>query len=380
MKIALSFPGCNRRGGIERVIYECACYLARKGHEVTVYASDFERNGSSLIYRRVELPPGPKFLRPVSYFRECSRLLKQEAYDAHGAFGCVSPVGGVYWAGSVHAAWLEKAKAFRPPWSLARWKQRLNPTHPILLGLEKRHFRKGGYRKIIALTDDVKADLQYHYGVPAEDIVVIPNGYAPEEFNLARAQKERESARREYGFTDSERVIVFVANELERKGFPALLRAVESLGDPGLRILVAGRIAPPQHALVKYIGITGNVARCYAAADVFALPTQYEAWGLVIVEALACGLPVLTTRLAGAAVTVREGVTGELLEDAKGITQIAAKLRRLLDGNHAPKEQIASSVAGYAWSEVLVKYEQLLYETKSFQGRMASKDTEVSLR
>ena len=360
MKIALSFPACHRRGGVERIIYECACYLARREHEVTVYASEYEQNGAPFKYHRVEMGPAPKFLRPVSYFRQCSRLLKQANFEAHGSFGCVSPVGGVYWAQSVHAAWLEKAKGFRSPWSLARWKQRLNPAHPVLLDLEKRHFRRGGYRKIIALTNDVKGDLEHYYDVPAEDIVVIPNGIAPEEFNPARALQERASARREMGFGESQRVIAFVANELERKGFPALLRAVEALGDPDLRLLVAGRIAPPPHPLVTYVGATGDAARCYAAADVFALPTQYEAWGMVIVEALACGVPVLTSRLAGAAVTVREGETGQLLENPDDVDEIAEKLRLLIAGGHGSREEIALSVEDYAWERVLPKYENAL--------------------
>jgi glycosyltransferase involved in cell wall biosynthesis len=111
----------------------------------------------------------------------------------------VCPEGGVYWAQSVHAAWLEKAKSLRAPGSIAWWKQRLNPAHPLLLKLERSHFSKGGYRRIIALTEEVKADLGRFYGVPAADIDVVPNGYAPEEFNVPRAREIREAMRTELG-------------------------------------------------------------------------------------------------------------------------------------------------------------------------------------
>jgi UDP-glucose:(heptosyl)LPS alpha-1,3-glucosyltransferase len=113
-------------------------------------------------------------------------------------------------------------------------------------------------------------------------------------------------------------------------------------------------------ARVHFTGPSGGVAPFYAAADVFALPTQYEAWGLVIVEALACGLPVVTSRLAGAAVAVREGETGRLLDDPRDSGEIAAALRSLLDGRHAPPEQICESVASYKWSRILVRYEESL--------------------
>ena len=286
--------------------------------------------------------------------------MRDSSFDAYGSFGCVCPEGGVYWAQSVHAAWLEKAKTIRPPWSVSRWKQRINPVHPILLNLERRHFGRGGYSRIIALTDEVKADLKHYYGVPEEDVDVIPNGFAPGEFNAEGALEARDPMRRELGYAPADKVIVFVANELNRKGFPVLLRSVEAMADPRLRILVAGRIAPAPHPLVTYVGSTDQVARYYAAADVFALPTFYEAWGMVIIEAMATGLPVLASRLAGASVAVREGLTGQLLDNPADETEIAAKLRPLIEGEHSSREEIAASVAQYAWSRVLVRYENIL--------------------
>jgi UDP-glucose:(heptosyl)LPS alpha-1,3-glucosyltransferase len=360
MKIALSFPGCHRRGGVERIIYECARFLSGRGHDVTVYANDYEPNGADFRYRYVPMRPGFGTLRPAAFYSACTSAMREESFEAHGTFGCVCPEGGVYWAQSVHAAWLEKAKALRPPWSLARLKQRLNPVHPLLLKYERSHFSKGGYRRIIALTEEVKADLGRFYGVPGEDIDVIPNGFTPEEFNVERAAATREAMREELGFTPEQKVIVFVANELDRKGYPALLGTVESIGDPRLRILVAGRMAPPPHPLVKYVGSTSEVARYYAAADVFVLPTLYEAWGLVIIEAMATGLPVLTSRLAGASVAVREGATGNLLDDPRDQSEIAKKLRPLIEGEHAAPDEISASVAEYAWSRVLVQYESVL--------------------
>lgn len=361
MKIALSYPVCNRRGGVERIIYECARYLGNKGHKVTVYAGEFEKSGAPFKCRRVHVCQGLGFFQPLAFFRQCSRILEPSRYNALGTFGCVCPEGGIYWAQSVHAAWLEKAKTLRPAWSLSWWKQRVNPTHPILLKLEQRHFRKGGYRKVIALTEDVKSDLLRYYGVPENDVVVIPNGYSPEEFNVPAALELRGAVRRELRFGPDEKVIVFVANELERKGFPALLRAVESMRDSRLRLLVAGRMAPKHHPLVTYVGSTNEAVRYYAAADVFAMPTLYEAWGLVIIEAMATGLPVLTSRLAGAAVAVREGVTGNLLDDPTDEAEIAAKLRPLIEGIHASRKDISESVADYAWSRVLGHYEDVLF-------------------
>jgi len=348
---------------VERIIYECARFLSGRGHDVTVYAHDIERNGESFRYHYVPVRRTLKTLEPTAFYGACKEAMRGASFEAHGSFGCVCPEGGVYWAQSVHAAWLDKAKALRPPWSLARWKQRLNPAHPILLKYERSHFRKGASRRIIALTEEVKADLHHYYGVAAGDVDVIPNGYAPEEFNLARSRGLRETVRGELGFSPDQKVIVFVGNELDRKGYPALLATVESMADPRLRILVAGRIAPAPHPLVRYVGSSSDVARYYAAADIFALPTLYEAWGMVIVEALATGLPVLTSHLAGAAVAVQGGRTGALLENPADQAEIARKLRPLIEGEHCSPEEISASVAKYAWEEVLVQYENVLCGT-----------------
>jgi len=370
MKIALSFPGCNRRGGVERIIYECARYLAGRGDEVTVFANDFEKNDARVAYKHVPVRSSFSFMRPVSYFRECSRLLDRAQYDALGTFGCVCPEGGVYWAQSVHAAWMAEAKKFRAPLSLGRLKQRLNPIHPVLLKLEERHLRARAYRKVIALTEQVRSDLQQYYGVPPEDVVVLPNGFAPAEFNVANRSACRAEIRPALGYDDRDRVVVFVANELERKGFAPLLRAIAQLRQPDLRLLAVGRLNPDTYKAeiaqlgledrVRFTGPTSDVAKYYCAADVFALPTQYEAWGMVIVEAMASGLPVLTSRLAGAAVAVREPATGRLLDDPRSVDEIASKLAPLLAGDHASSEAIAESVQSYAWPGILASYERIL--------------------
>jgi len=103
-----------------------------------------------------------------------------------------------------------------------------------------------------------------------------------------------------------------------------------------------------------------TVGDYYAAADVFALPTQYEAWGLVIVEAMASGLAVLTSRCAGAAVAVETGRTGLLLDDPASVAEIAEKLRCLIEGNGFSPAEISASVARFEWAQVLRGYESIL--------------------
>jgi len=375
LRIALTFPGCHRRGGVERVVFECARFLASRKHQVSVFANEWEAlPNSGIEYHSVPVRESPALMKPLRYYSACRNAICSAGIQALGAHGCECPLDGVYWTHSVHRAWLEASKQFRSPFSAARIKQRLNPLHSVLLHLEARHLRDRRYKKVIALSSTVKADLMRWYDVPESDIQILPNGYSPEDFSAERRTSLRGEMRAKLGFGHEDRVVIFVANELQRKGFRPLVQAIASLQDRRLRLLVVGKVSPTDHCdeieklglapQVKFAGPSSDIAAYYAAADIFALPTQYEAWGLVIVEALACGLPVLTSRLAGAAVAVREGETGELIDRPLDASEIASKLDLILDRTFAAEattpEEIEASVAAYSWSTVLERYEAIL--------------------
>ena len=372
MRIALFYPGCHRRGGIERVLLECTNFLASRGHDVHVYASDWDAEllHSAVVCHRVSGPGRFPAMAMLAYaFRSRRALAAMDPRpDVVGVFGVQCPPGGLLWVPSVHGAWLKISRGTRG--FLSQLKQRLNPFHPVVLAFERLYFGRRKYTQLLAHTQDVRSDLMSLYNVPSQDITILPNGYSDSEFNIQARRTHRAAMRKQLGYTDSDRVVAFVANELQRKGFEPLLRAVASLDDPRIRILAVGRLDPGScqddikrlglSQRVHFTGASDSVAPYYAATDVLALPTQYEAWGLVIIEALACGLPVLTSRLAGAAVAIREGETGSLIADPRDPAEIARALRPLLDGSHARPEEINASVAGYKWSRILLRYEEAL--------------------
>ncbi len=384
MKIALAFPGCHRRGGVERIMLESALFLARRDHEVHLFVNDLDssafvgEDGESLVHcHPVAVKPGLSFRYGYNFFEECTQTLDQKTFDVFGSFGCVSPTGGVLWTQSVQKAWLERCKQFRPPLSLARMRQRLNPLHPLLLDLEARHFAERNYRKVIAATEAVREDLYTFYDVPRDDVIVMPNGFVPTEFNPERRQERRAEMRRKLGIRDEHIALLFVANELERKGYGTILGAMRQLADPNLRLIVVGK---PDVALVQKLaakfgvenqviaaGLTKDVSSFHAASDLFVLPTQYEAFCLAILEALGSGLPVITTRIPGAQDAIQEGVNGLLIDDPNSSEQLAEALRRLSDESVRRRmtQQAPESVSEYQWPTVLLRYEQILQENRS---------------
>ncbi len=375
MRVALSFPGCHRQGGVERVVFECARYLAARQHEVTVFANQWEVDGSSSIrYHRVPVRRHPWFLRGRSYYTACRERVRDEPYDVLNTHGCVCPEGGVQWVQSLHRAWLERSRRFRPSLSAAGLRQRLNPVHPVLLDLEERHFGAGNYQRIIATTPRVRDDLVRLYGVSADDVVVIPNGFSPEEFNPDRRARQRGQMRRRLGLEPDKVALVFVANELERKGYRTVLDAMRRLQRPDLRLLVAGRASPKQvrHQARTYgvgdqvvaLGPSRDVGALHAAGDLLVLPTQYEAFCLSILEALGSGLPVVTSSVPGADDAIRPGVNGAVVSDPTSGEELAATLEPLLrqDAREALSANAPATVESYRWPSVLEHYERVLLE------------------
>lgn len=375
LRIALAFPGCHRRGGVERILFECAHFLASRHHDITVFSDEWEVDPERPIhYHRVAARKQPAFLYGRSFFDLCSREFKPDEFDVLSAHGCVSPLGGVYWAQSVHPSWLDRSRSFRPPLSLARLKQRVNPLHKVLIDLEEKHFRKRNYRKIVAATPEVKTDLAHYYDVPADDVVVIPNGFAPTEFSPQIRAERRQVMRAELGLKPDEVALVFVANELERKGYPTLLAALRILQEPRLKLLMIGRfdVAEAQRQAqqagvseqVMALGSSRDVGGFHAAADVFVLPTQYEAFSLAILEALGSGLPVITTRIPGANDAIQHGINGLVIDDPRSGEQLAGAIKELINDDTRARitSQVPATATEYQWPNVLQRYEKVLLE------------------
>ena len=375
MKVALAFPGCHRRGGVERIVYECARYLVGSGCQVDVFASEWEAISSpNIAYHQVLHQTKPAFVRPYSYYRACTRDLQGRNFDVLNTHGCVCPTGGVHWVQSIHRAWLEVSRRLRPLLSPAGIRQKVNPLHPLLLALETKHFRRRNYRRVIATTPQVQLDLNRLYDVPLEDVVIIPNGFHPAEFSPERRNERRSAERERLQLKPGDIAMLFVANELERKGYTTILEAMQGIGDPRLRLLVVGRANLTRAKMlaeklavadrVHFCGSTNDVQAYHAAADIFVLPTQYEAFCLAILEALGSGLPVITSDVPGAADAIEPNVNGLLLRDPLSASELTRALHLLIDSDtrNAMSHSAPDTVQQYRWPVVLQKYETVLRE------------------
>ena len=320
-------------------------------------------------------------LAPVAFRLAARRAVDRLAPDVTVSFGFDCPSADVLVVGSVHGAWVESGRAV----SFGRWRvpggfRRVLPRHQVRLLLERLSLRRHRPPTLIAVSQRVADDLTRLYGCPPGAIRVVPNGFDPAQCSPARAARLRPAARHAGGLTDTDTALVMVANEWHRKGLGVLIDALALLAEPKPVLVLVGRTAPTHYAAriaaagledhVRYLGALEDVAGAYAAGDLFVLPTQYEPFGTVIVEALACGLPVVTTALAGASGTVHPGVNGLLQQDPDDATELAALLARALEGDTLAGWSAAApgAVEGYEWDNVMALLEAAIFASAVVHG------------
>jgi len=220
----------------------------------------------------------------------------------------------------------------------------------------------------IVVSQSMKREFIRHYGDAAESIIVIPNGVDLKMFNPANRPLYRDRIRQRHGISRSDLVLMFAGGDWERKGVPYIIEALSLLLEPDVKLVIAGsgdRKFYGQLAELKqvreriiFISHSSNLWEYYAASDVFVFPTIYEPFGLVIVEAMASGLPVITSRVAGAADVIIDGVNGLLLRGPSDVNDLAAKIELLLSNVELRKtmgERARETVENLSWNQVVQK-------------------------
>ena len=322
MKIGLVRRGYARTGGAEIYLRRFAEAAVAAGHECVLFTEQWPRVAWPFAHVHIDSDSPKKFADALVAARPrdgCDFLFSLERVHTCDA----------YRAGDgVHAAWLELRARFEPFWK--PWLRRYNAKHRETLALERQLFGPDGARLVVANSRMVQAEIERHFGYPAERIHVIHNGVPP----LTVQPGTRIEMRRELGLGDDDFAVLFAGSGWERKGLRFAIGAINAAQLPNATLLVAGlgrKRGLPRSARVRFLGPVKDMPRYLAAADAFLLPTLYDPFSNACLEALAAGLPVITTAHNGFAEIIAPGVEGEVVAEPDDIAALAGALKKWSD-------------------------------------------------
>jgi UDP-glucose:(heptosyl)LPS alpha-1,3-glucosyltransferase len=249
----------------------------------------------------------------------------------------------------------------------------------VSLSDEKALLTSRSTRRIIAVSQLVRSQIENFYGVRQEHIAVVPNGVDITMFDQLRSKVDRPALRSSVGCSQDDFLVLFVGNEFGRKGLRVVIRSVRALSDRRVRLLVVGAGDRERYSqFAVELGVGGNVLflggvpgpeDLYCAADAFVLPSLYEPFGIVVLEAMAAGVPVITSKMCGATERMNHNQVLHL-EDPTSVDEVTAALRLLKRDEHLRRtliEEGGKAVREFAWNRIAQKVLNVYHEVKGSQ-------------
>jgi UDP-glucose:(heptosyl)LPS alpha-1,3-glucosyltransferase len=368
------------RGGCGTYISDLARSLVADGHEAHLYACAWEAASlpPTLHYHPLPAPRGPRFLRPWRFGAACLEAIRAGGHDVSVGFDktwgqdVLYPQGGLHLASAAHNLHKHRGRLSR---SLARLLKGLDPAHRSFTLLERRQYL-GHHRPLILFNSEmVRSHFRHYYGDPPVELRVLYSAIDPSRFAVSDRPRRRLRWRQHWGIRPDETVGLFAAMNYRLKGLEPLLHAVGLLPPRSpFRLLVAGnRRTWPYERLARRLGIADRVhflgprrdmLHCYFAADFLVHPTFYDPCSLVVLEALACGLPVITSRYNGASELLRPPQDRFVIDDPHDHARLAACMEQLLDpeARRLNAEAARRTAADWTWEHHYRHLVQILAE------------------
>jgi UDP-glucose:(heptosyl)LPS alpha-1,3-glucosyltransferase len=348
MNIAFCYDSVlPRKGGCETYIASLARRLAADGHEIHLYARRWDAAAlpDRTLYHRIVLPSCPRFLRPWFFGAACRRELAASkhqvavGFDKLPGLDVLYPQGGLYAAGAEHNLLKHRSPLLRRALRLCK---ALDPAHQSFLALERRQYLATPRPLIIAISEMVRTQFRLHYGMDTRDMRLVRLATDPSRFEARDRPRRRVEWREKWGAAPTDTVALFAGMNYRLKGLEPLLHAVARMWrDRPFVLLVAGsprtaeweRLAARLGVAdrVRFVGYCADMRNAYFAADFLVHPTFYDPCSNVVLEAMACGLPVVTTRHNGASELLHPPQEGYILDDPHDHERLAACLTQLLD-------------------------------------------------
>ncbi|MDV3293772.1 MAG: glycosyltransferase family 4 protein [Nitrososphaerales archaeon] len=340
-------------GGAQRYAAELALALADIDVDITVFITGDSRSIESarhgriavraLHYGRIRFLPASSIIqsavRSFETTKQVASLKRESKIELIHDVDLGNSRGDVASIQQCSPASIVASIRARKPFWAEDWKQFLvsfATRQPILYPLQE-YVLARKYKLVVAPSELVRDAFKRYYGIGGDKLKCLPHGVNTQRFSPD--ETNRFQLRQGLGIRDDEHLITFVGWDLTRKGLFLLLKAMPHIRKT--KLLILGRKSLPDHYvhLSHRLGVLGrittmstpDIARFYQASDVFVFPTLFDAFGLVVLEAMACGVPVVSSPAAGASELITDGVDGVVARDIFNPKTLAAEISGLLN-------------------------------------------------
>ena len=367
-KIAFAMEKFSRyAGGAESYAVSLAITLIKNGWEVHLFGEGWDGEPKEAHFHEISIPKFlPAWVKLLLFAWRHKKLIQQQHYDVVMGFGntiymnVYQSHGGVHQLSTARKIYSEKNPLFR---IIKRIFILLSIKQWTRAWIEAAPFRLNPKPRIIAIADMIKEDMQSFFHAKAGEIEIIYNGVDTQRYNSSLQQRMRGNLRNQWGVGENDTVFLFVSYDLKKKGIEPLIEAAAELkktGNDNFKIVVVG--GSPYHSLTKLVarlhlennvifaGRIKSIDEFYANSDAFVLPTYYDACSLVVIEAMASGLPSLTTIFNGACGIITDGKNGYVLSHPPDSSDLADKMRLLMDSKKRREMSEEAALTGQEYS------------------------------
>lgn len=324
-------------GGGERLVYELTERIAADDRwEVHVFANDWKSGSDAIGFHHVPILPFPRFMKPLSFALFARKRIGRLGVDLIHTHERILDANVYSVHGIPHPLWVKEV----------RGKRAMGLYDHTLACIEKRLINNPKCRHLLAVSSITADKLNQAFDGIGDRIRIVTPGVDPRPFTRWDKAACRIALRQQYDWDADDLILLFVGMNFEVKGLDVILKAMRlasrTLPDVTIRLLVVGKgnIRKYQQVAdalgirdrVAFAGpIDSDIERIYLGSDMFILLSQFDTFGLVVLEAMAAGLPVIVSRNVGARDVVANGGNGFVV-DAGRITSVADRVRQLAHG------------------------------------------------
>jgi UDP-glucose:(heptosyl)LPS alpha-1,3-glucosyltransferase len=395
MKIAITHTRYSLVGGVEKYIYSLVERLLDTGHEVHYFCHFWEKDADPRIRFHKIINPFKtiRVLKVWSFDRWSQWKVNNDEFDiVHGFTKTAQQDIYTDGSGCLHDYQEYSIKEGEGS-ALAQKLKRLSPHQRLVERIEEERFTRGNFRRILTMSIFAQKQICRRYGLAPEEVEVIYNGIDLRNFNASVTEQHRAPMRKRLNYTDNDIVALLVGNDYRRKGVITLMEALKKIEDQGgvpdgrkLHVAVVGK---ERHGREKELymqaqemGLTGRVrfygpqrdiAEWHGMSDIHILPSRFDIFGNVVLEAMAMGVPTIVSAMAGAAEVVKEAETGYVLQDPKDSDELASLILKTIgatpDRLIALGENARLEAEKYSWDRHFTRMLEIYAEVKAAKAR-----------